>query len=371
MHRIAAAVRPITAPLPRIARCPISPTSPPRRLSTQASLSPMTDPAPPPLPRRPLGSTGMEVSVLSFGAAPLGGVYQEVTEAEHIAAVEAAFARGINFFDTSPYYGATKSETVLGKALARLPRDQIIVATKCGRYGPETFDFSAERINASVRESLDRLGLEYVDILHCHDIEFGDLDQIVNETLPALAALKKEGLIRAIGITGLPLKIYRYVLDRAPPGAVDVILSYCHHHLADSTLVDDILPYLQSKGVGVINASPLSMGLLTPQGPPEWHPAPVELQAAARAAAAAAAACDVSLPKLGVMHAVQHPGVATTLVGICGTAQVHENCDAALQALDLVPNPDAEKEEKAMEGVREALAAVQNLTWASGRPENN
>lgn len=331
----------------------------------------MAAPAHPPLPRRPLGSTGMEVSVLGFGAAPLGGVYQAVTEAEHIAAVEAAFARGINLFDTSPYYGDTKSEAVLGRALARLPRDAVIVATKCGRYGSDTFDFSAERVTASVHESLARLGLDYVDIVQCHDIEFGDLAQIVGETLPALATLKKQGLVRAVGITGLPLKIYRAVLDAAPPGAVDVVLSYCHHHLADSTLVDDALPYLQSKGVGVINASPLSMGLLTPQGPPAWHPAPPELAAAARAAAAAAAAAGASLPKLGVMHAVRHPGVATTLVGICGVAQVHENCDAALQSLGLAPDPDAAAEEKAMEGVAAALAPVQNLTWPSGRPENN
>lgn len=101
--------------------------------------------------------------------------------------------------------------------------------------------------------------------------------QIVSETIPALQKLKQEGKTRFIGITGLPLDIFTYVLDRVPPGTVDVILSYCHYGVNDSTLLD-LLPYLKSKGVGVISASPLAMGLLTEQGPPEWHPASPELK---------------------------------------------------------------------------------------------
>lgn len=103
---------------------------------------------------------------------------------------------------------------MLGKALKALPRDQIIISTKVGRYGVDKFDFSAQRVTASVEESLKRLQLDYIDLIQCHDIEFGDLDKIVNETLPALAALKSKGLVRHVGITGLPLKIFTYVLDR-------------------------------------------------------------------------------------------------------------------------------------------------------------
>lgn len=103
------------------------------------------------------------------------------------------------------------------------------------------------------------------------------LEQIVNETLPALQKLKQAGKIRFIGITGLPLGIFTYVLDRVPPGTVDVILSYCHYSINDSSL-EDLLPYLKSKGVGVISASPLAMGLLTEAGAPEWHPASSELK---------------------------------------------------------------------------------------------
>ncbi|KAB1213251.1 L-galactose dehydrogenase [Morella rubra] len=195
-----------------------------------------------------------------------------VLEFNSNGAVREAFRLGINFFDTSPYYGETLSEKVLGKALKALgaPRQDYIVSTKCGRY-IEGFDFSAERVTRSIDESLARLQLDYVDILLCHDIEFGSLDQVVNETMPALQKLKEAGKIRFIGVTGLPLEVFMYVLDRVPPGTVDVILSYCHYSINDSTL-EDLLPYLKSKGVGIITASPLAMGLLTESGPPRLAP---------------------------------------------------------------------------------------------------
>ncbi|XP_020594451.1 L-galactose dehydrogenase, partial [Phalaenopsis equestris] len=232
----------------------------------------------PVLERRNLGKTGLQLGCIGFGASPLGNVFGLVSPDDALAAVRRALALGINFFDTSPYYGATLSETVLGNCLHDLavPREDIIVSTKCGRYA-DGFDFSADRVTRSIDESLARLRLDYVDILHCHDIEFGSLDQIVNETIPALQKIRAEGKARFIGITGLPLGIFTYVLDRVPMGSVDVILSYCHYGVNDSTLAD-LIPYLKSKGVGVISASPLAMGLLTESGPPDWHPASPELK---------------------------------------------------------------------------------------------
>lgn len=131
------------------------------------------------IPRRSLGRIG-EVGILGYGASPLGGVFGPITEEECRAAVHRAFALGVNFFDTSPYYGATRSETMLGKCLQGLPRDQIVVCSKVGRYGPEIadFDFSADRVTRSVHESLERMQLEYLDVVHCHDVEFGDLNQV-------------------------------------------------------------------------------------------------------------------------------------------------------------------------------------------------
>ena len=163
---------------------------------------------------RTLGKTGLKVSVLSLGGSPLGGVFGPVEDSQAIRTVHTAFDLGINYVDTSPFYAATKAETALGKALKGQPRDKYYLATKVGRYGPDDFDFSAKRVIASVDESLRRLGVDYVDVIQCHDIEFGSLDQVVYETIPALQRVRAQGKARFIGITGLPLKIFPYVLDR-------------------------------------------------------------------------------------------------------------------------------------------------------------
>ncbi|KAK3139787.1 hypothetical protein QOZ80_5AG0390210 [Eleusine coracana subsp. coracana] len=309
---------------------------------------------------RELGLTGLRVSTVGFGASPLGHVFGDVPRDTARAAVRRALDLGINFFDTSPYYGGTVSESVLGDCLrhAAVPRDRIVVATKCGRY-KEGFDFSAERVTRSVDESLVRLGLDYVDILHCHDIEFTNLDQIVNETIPALQKIKKSGKARFIGITGLPLNIYTYVLDRVPPGLIDVILSYCHFGINDTSLVD-LLPYLKSKGIGVISASPLAMGLLTDNGPPEWHPAPEELKLACRAAADHCRKKGKSITKLAMQYSLMNNGISTVLVGMNSADQVEENVAAAteLSASGI--------DEELLREVEAILASVKNLTWPSG-----
>ena len=208
---------------------------------------------------RELGQTGLKVSALSFGASSLGNVFRKVNEAEGIRTVHMCLDSGINLIDVSPYYGLTLAETVLGKALKEIPRDRYYLATKVGRYGEDTFDFSAGRVTASVDESLRRLNVEYVDIIQCHDIEFGDLNQVVNETIPALRRLQETGKVRFVGITGLPLKAFEIVAEQT---AVDTILSYCRYSLNDTALANK-LPYFHAKGIGVISASPLSMGLLT------------------------------------------------------------------------------------------------------------
>ncbi|KAJ0967751.1 hypothetical protein J5N97_024668 [Dioscorea zingiberensis] len=312
------------------------------------------------LEKRELGRTGLNLSCVGFGASPLGNVFGPVSRDDALAAVRRALDLGINFFDTSPYYGGTVSEMVLGDCLRELgvPRDEIIVSTKCGRYA-DGFDFSAERITKSVDESLQRLKLDYVDILQCHDIEFGSLDQIVSETIPALQKLKEAGKIRFIGITGLPLGIFTYVLDRVPPGSVDVVLSYCHYSINDSTLVD-LLPYLKSKGVGVISASPLAMGLLTENGPPEWHPASSELKSACRAAANHCKDKGKNISKLALQYSLTNKEVSSILVGMNSVKQVEENVAAALELLNIGEDLDLLHEVEAI------LEPVKKQTWPSG-----
>jgi len=304
-----------------------------------------------------LGKTGLQVSSLGFGASPLGSVFRPIDETEGIRTVHTAIDLGINFIDVSPYYGLTKAETVLGKALATLPRDRYILATKVGRYGAADFDFSAARVTASVDESLRRLQVDHVDLIQCHDIEFGSLDQVIHETLPALRKAQEQGKARFIGITGYPLKIFRTVLDQTE---VDTILSYCRYSLNDTSL-ETLIPYLQQKEVGIISASPLSMGLLTERGSPEWHPAPLALRAACAKAAAHCRARGIDIAQLALEFSLAQPAIATTLVGTASPENVKKNVAWSEQPLD--PELLAE--------VQAILAPVQNTTWPSGRPENN
>jgi len=306
---------------------------------------------------RTLGKTGLSVSVLSYGASPLGGVFRPVDEAEGIRAVHTALDLGINFIDVSPYYGLTRAETVLGKALKGIPRDRYYLATKVGRYGEAEFDFSAGRVTASVDESLARLGLDYIDLIQCHDIEFGSLDQVVNETLPALRKLQQQGKVGFVGITGLPLKIFRYVLERAE---VDTILSYCHYSLNDTSLTG-LIPLLQEKDVGIISASPLSMGLLTERGGPDWHPAPVELKAACARAAAHCRSKGVDIAQLAMQFALANPDIQTTLVGTASPENIRKN----------VAWLEAPLDQALLAEVQAILKPVLNQSWPSGRPENN
>lgn len=309
--------------------------------------------------RRLLGQTGLHVSVLSFGGSSLGGAFRQTDDAESIRTVHTALDLGMNFIDVSPYYGATRAETVLGKALRGIERERFYLATKVGQYGEGEFDFSAARVTRSLDESCARLGIDYVDLLQCHDIEFADLNQIVNETLPALLKLKKAGRIGHIGITGLPLKIFPAVIDRAPVGIVETVLSFCHYELNDSSL-ETLLPYFASKGVGVINASPTGMGLLTPRGVPSWHPAPPALVAGARKAVEFCQSVGADIVKLAIQFAVAHPGIATTLVGSASPENIRSNIAYANEPIDF----------ELMAKVLEILRPVHNHNFTRGRPEN-
>src|SRR5476649_2250411 len=282
---------------------------------------------------RALGSTGLKVSVLSFGASSLGGVFRATDDHEAIRTVHTALDLGMNFIDVSPYYGATKAETVLGRALRGVARDRYVLATKVGQYGEGQFDFSAARVARSLDESCGRLGVDYIDLLQCHDIEFADLDQIVNETLPALVKLREAGRIGHAGITGLPLKIFPAVLDRAAPGVVETMLSFCRYELNDTAL-DSLVPYLRGKNVGIINASPTGMGLLTERGVPSWHPAPPAMVAGARRAVDYCKSVGADIVKLAVQFCVAHPGIATTLVGSANPDNIRKNIAWADEPID-------------------------------------
>ena len=309
-----------------------------------------------------LGKTGMRISHLSFGASSLGSVFRETKEKESIEAVEAAIEGGINFIDVSPYYGHYKAETVLGKALRNIPRDMYLLSTKVGRYGKDgvnTWDYSARRVTDSVYESMERLGIEFIDLINVHDIEFqanlpGGLQKVVDETLPALVELKEKGVVGHVGITDLQLENLKWVVEHCQAGMVESILNFCHYTLNDDALLD-YLDFFEQRGIGIINASPLAMGLLSQRGVPAWHPAPQPLVEACHRAAEYCSQKGYPIEKLAVQFSVSNERIVSTLFSSANPANVRQNILWANEELDW----DLVRE------VKEIIGNQQRVTWAN------
>ena len=309
-----------------------------------------------------LGKTGMRISHLGFGASSLGSVFRETKEKESIEAVEAAIEGGINFIDVSPYYGHYKAETVLGKALRNIPRNKYLLSTKVGRYGKNgvnTWDYSARRVTDSIYESMERLGIDYIDLINVHDIEFqanlpGGLQKVVDETLPALVELREKGVVGHVGITDLQLDNLKWVVEHCKEGTLESILNFCHYTLNDDALLD-YLDFFEQRGIGVINASPLAMGLLSQRGVPAWHPAPLPLVEACHRAAEYCSQKGYPIEKLAVQFSVSNERIVSTLFSSANPENVRQNILWADEELDW----DLVRE------VKKIIGNQQRVTWAN------
>jgi len=328
---------------------------------------------------RPLGSTNLKVSSLSLGCAPLGGVYGGLSQDVANNIVLTCLRRGINFFDTSPYYGDKTSEIVLGKALrnaqetGEFNREDFILATKCGRYADGT-DFSGKTVESSIKESMSRLQTDYIDVMQCHDIEFASsLQQVIQEAIPALQDAKTNGDIKHIGITGLPLQVLDYVLEQVDgPAAlgksnetrvIDSILTYCCYTL-NNTQLTDYLPRWKHRGIGVIQGGATSMGLLTPSGPPDWHPAPDQVRDACADAVQRCEELGEDIVKLSFQHTFQQEDISTCLVGVVDTLAMEENLIWMNEELDA-------EQQAAIEEIKRVLAPIRNRIWVENGSEEN
>lgn len=279
----------------------------------------------------------MKVSKISFGASSLGAVFHPLKEESGINAVHTALDNGINFIDVSPYYGHLKAETVLGKALKSVDRNLYYLSTKVGRYGKDgnnSWDYSAVKARESVYESMERLNADCIDLINVHDIEFADLEQVCYETLPALVELRNEGIVKHIGITNLNLRHFKYVIDHVPQGTVESVLSFCHYTLNDDSL-RDYFEFFESHHIGIINASPYSMGLLTEHGAPEWHPAPEALKRVTRKAIDYCKSKGVSIEQLAMSFSTANPRIATTLFSSTNPENVLKSIRYANTPLDM------------------------------------
>ncbi len=307
---------------------------------------------------RLLGKTGIRLPVLSFGASSLGQEFRSVALDDALKSVQVALDCGLTYIDTAPFYGRGMSEVLLGIALRGVPRDRYVLSTKVGRYDIGHFDFSAKRVAESIDVSLHRLGTDHIDIALCHDIEFVPMQQIVDETIPALRKAKQAGKIRALGFSGYPQKIFRFICDQTD---VDCVLSYNQYTLQNTRFADETVPYLKAKGVGVMNAGPFSARLLTNAPLPAWLKEPEDVKAAARKAAAHCAAKGVDIAKLALQSCLQNEDITTTVSGSANPVNIRNWAKWAEEPID----------RELLAEVQAIFAPVRNVGHLEGLKENN
>jgi L-galactose dehydrogenase len=310
------------------------------------------------IPKRKLGLTDLELPILSFGASSLGAEFRSVSLDEVFESIHVALELGMKFIDTSPYYGRGMSEVLLGIALRHIPRSDYLLCTKLGRFDVNHFDFSARRVAESIDVSLHRLRTDHLDIVLCHDIEFVPLNQIIEETLPALRQAQKAGKIRYVGISGYPMKIFKSVAQQTP---LDCILSYNQYTLQNTRLVDEVLPLMKEKGIGVMNAGPFSARLLTNADLPAWHRDSVEVQSVAKKAAEYCQQRGENIAKLAVQFSCAHPELATTISGSANPNNIRQWAQWLASPVD----------HQLVNEVLQILKPVHNISHLEGLPENN
>jgi L-galactose dehydrogenase len=307
---------------------------------------------------RKLGKTDLELPILSFGASSLGAEFLGVELGEVFESIRVALELGLNLIDTSPYYGRGMSEVLLGIALRDVPRETYLLCSKLGRFDANHFDFSAKRVAESVDVSLHRLKTDHLDIILCHDIEFVPLQQIVEETLPALRRIQAAGKVRYVGISGYPMKIFDVVSNQAD---LDCILSYNQYTLQNTRLVDDLLPKMEAKGIGVMNAGPFAARLLTNATLPAWHRDSEPVKQAARLAASLCAQHGVDIAQLALQYSCEHPGLATTIAGSANPSNIRKWIQWLESPID----------RSLLNEVLKVLKPVHNVSHREGLDENN
>jgi aryl-alcohol dehydrogenase-like predicted oxidoreductase len=309
---------------------------------------------------RPLGPTGIKLPVLSFGASSLGAEFRPIDLNEAFRAVHTALDLGMNFIDTSPFYGRGMSEVMLGQALKGVNRDSYILGTKLGRYSLEHFDFSAKRVDESIHVSLHRMNTDHLDILLLHDVEFVKLPQIWEETIPAVLKAKEQGKVRAIGFSCYPMACFNSVLNHVE-NDIDCVLSYNQYTLQNTAFADDLIPRLKDKNIGAINAGPFSARLLTNAQLPSWLKEPEEVKAAARAAAKLCADNGVDIAQLALQFSCENPDIASTVAGSANPNNVAKWAKWLAEPID----------RELLIAVQEIFEPVKNIGHIEGLPENN
>lgn len=293
------------------------------------------------------GGEAVRLTELGLGTAQFGNLYREATDDDVRQAFEAAWDAGVRYFDTAPHYGLGLSERRLGELLAEHDRSEFTISTKVGKLlvpnpgGEDSqddqgfavpavvkrqWDFSAEGVTRSLESSLDRLGLDRVDIVYVHDPDdFGD--QVVAEAIPALVELRDRGVIGAIGTgmnqSALPARFVRET-------DIDLVMLAGRFSLLDQGALDDLLPAALDRGVGIVAAGAYNSGVLATDRPPrdakyDYDTVPPEIVERAWAIADVCERHGVTLPEAAVAFPRRHPAVVSTVLGMRNGAQAAEN----------------------------------------------
>ena len=305
--------------------------------------------------KRPLGRTGLTVTTLGFGGAPLSGFRASVTERQGVDTLLAAYANGVRYFDTAPLYGFGRSEHIFGQALRTLDRDSFVLSSKVGRWmSPKpdnedvpgwrkgglsfkpTFDYSRDGTLRSLEQSLLRLGLNRIDIVHIHDVDVwthgtpGAADQRFKETMagcfPALAELRSAGIIKAIGVglneSAMSLRFVR-------EADVDCVMLAGRYTLLEQGALDDLLPVCEQKGVSILTAGPFNSGILATGAVPgalyNYQPAPVPIMDRVRLLEGVCQRHNVDLATAALQFPLAHPSVVSMVAGGISPDEVEQN----------------------------------------------
>jgi D-threo-aldose 1-dehydrogenase len=317
-----------------------------------------------------LGSTNVDVTTFGFGAAGIGNLYAEVTDADAEAALQAAWDAGVRYFDTAPHYGLGLSERRIGKFLAGIPRHEYVVSTKVGRLlepsggtgldldngfavpanQRRVWDFSADGIRRSVESSLERLGLDRVDVLLLHDPD-DHWAQAAGEGFPALAELRSQGAVGAVGVGmnqwEMPARFIRET-------SIDVVMLAGRYTLLEQSAAGEFLPLCAEHGVSVLAAGVFNSGLLArpkvaDDAKYNYAQAPRELVVRAQRIAAVCERHGATLPQAAVQFVLRHPNVASVVLGVKSAGQAVRNAE-----LFAAPVPDGLWDDLRAEGLLDA-----------------
>jgi L-galactose dehydrogenase len=306
--------------------------------------------------RAQLGDTDLFVAPVAFGTSPLGGNFGRPVD-EPARLLREVVDLGINLIDTAAYYG--DAEQRLGTALRGM-RDQVVLASKAGRYQGEIFDHTPSRIRQSIDRSLHLLGTDYLDIFCLHDIEYVPLGPILEDSYAELLALRELGKCRWIGMTGFPIKTMATAIGSVQ---LDVALTYAHATLLDDSATTILVPLARAYGTGLINAAAVALGLLT-SGCTKLrggHPAPDAIIKAVNEMKTLCTDLGVDIAFLANQYSIQRSGCATTVIGTTRVENVRSAVQAATTPID----------EPILDAVLALRPPIDARTWRVGLPENN